>query len=133
MAAARRGPSLAEVLCDLDHFKRYNGMLGPVAGDEILRIVGRVLGRETRAMNLAARYGGDEFATVVTNPDAEGVRAHTRRVPKRIENHPDLADHGIRVSSGIGHFSEEMDGPEDLLNAADEMLYRAKRRRHPTG
>lgn len=129
IAAARRGRPLATVLFDLDNFKRYNDTLGHVAGDEILRVVGEVLGEETRAMNLAARYGGDEFVTVVTDTDPQGVLAHADRITERIEDHPQLAKQGIGVSSGIAHFREEMEGPEELLEAADAALYQVKERR----
>lgn len=129
IAAARRGRSLAVVIYDLDDFKRCNDTLGHVAGDEILRRVGQILIHETRAMNLAARYGGDEFVTVVSDTDRSGVLAHACRIVDRVEEHPDLRRHGIRVSYGIGHFSEEMDGPQELIQAADRALYRVKNAR----
>ncbi len=130
VAAARRGRSVCVVLFDLDDFKRHNDELGHVVGDQILRSFGRVLMGETRAMNLAARYGGDEFISVLTENARRGAEIHAGRVEARVQNDPDLARYGVSVSYGIGQFDPAtMFESEDLIRAADLNLYDAKERR----
>lgn len=136
MAAARRGRKLSVVLFDLDNFKTYNDTLGHLAGDEVLHAMGEVLSGETRAMNLVARYGGDEFLAVLSDTSLEGARQHARRVADRVSRHPSLGPHGITVSAGIAAFDGSADSIKDLIQAADEDMYRskaAKGSRSPSG
>jgi diguanylate cyclase (GGDEF)-like protein len=130
VAAARRGRHVCVVLFDLNDFKRHNDRLGHVVGDQILRHFGRILVSETRAMNLAARYGGDEFITVLTDVPRTGAEAHAKRVEGRVESHPELSSHGVTVSYGIAEFDPiKMFEVEDLVQEADRDLYRAKEAR----
>ena len=126
-AAAERGRSLAVVLFDLDDFKRYNDTAGHQAGDAVLRRFGRVMAGETRAMNLAARYGGDEFICILSDTDLEGGAIHAGRVMRAVRT--DELLRGIGVSAGIASYEVGMRGPEDLIRRADEELYRAKAHR----
>lgn len=127
-AAARRGRALAVILFDLDDFKGYNDTRGHVAGDEALRRVGQILASESRAMNLAARYGGDEFVSVVSDTPMEGCELHARRVVEKMEADPVLSEHGLTVSFGAADYDDSMDAPEDLVRAADDNMYQDKRR-----
>jgi diguanylate cyclase (GGDEF)-like protein len=130
VAAARRGRHVCVVLFDLDDFKQHNDRLGHVVGDQILRNFGRILLSETRAMNLAARYGGDEFITVLTDVAREGAQSHAERVERRVASHPDLNVHGLTVSFGISEFDPiKMFEVEDLVREADRDLYQAKQNR----
>ena len=127
VAAARRGRPVCVVLFDLDDFKAHNDKLGHVVGDQILRSFGRVLLGETRAMNLAARYGGDEFISILTEIPHEGAVIHAGRVIARVLNDPDLTRYGVTVSYGIGEFDPAtMFEVEDLVKAADDALYQSK-------
>jgi diguanylate cyclase (GGDEF)-like protein len=130
VAAARRGRHVCVVLFDLDDFKVHNDRLGHVVGDQILRNFGRILLSETRAMNLAARYGGDEFITVLTDVTREGAHLHAERVERRVAEHPELSAHGLSVSFGIAEFDPvRMFEVEDLVQEADQDLYQAKENR----
>jgi len=127
VAAARRGRNVCVVLFDLDDFKAHNDQLGHVVGDQILRRFGRVLLGETRAMNLAARYGGDEFISILTELPREGAELHAHRVVARVRGDPELSRYGVSVSYGIGEFDPStMFEVEDLVRAADAQLYQAK-------
>lgn len=126
LAAARRGRRLSVVLFDLDNFKRYNDTLGHLAGDEVLHAMGEVLAGETRAMNLVARYGGDEFLAVLSDTSLDGARQHARRVAERVARHPSLGPHGIAVSAGVATFEDGIDSIQALIKAADEDMYRSK-------
>lgn len=125
-AAAQRGRQLAVVMFDLDNFKRYNDQTGHQAGDEALRSFARILEEQTRAMNFAARYGGDEFICILSGTGSDGARMHVGRVLHGVDRHPVLAR--IGVSAGIAAYDETMTNIEELLRAADQQLYRAKKR-----
>jgi len=127
VAAARRGRNVCVVLFDLDDFKVHNDQLGHVVGDQILRRFGLLLVGETRAMNLAARYGGDEFISILTELPRDGAELHAHRVVDRVREDPELARYGVSVSYGIGEFDPAtMFEVEDLVRAADAQLYQAK-------
>ncbi|MFH1765541.1 MAG: diguanylate cyclase [Gemmatimonadota bacterium] len=130
VAAARRGRHVSVVLFDLNDFKLHNDRLGHVVGDQILRHFGRILLSETRAMNLAARYGGDEFISVLTDIPRNGAESHARRVERRVASHPVLSGFGLSISYGIAEFDPvKMFEIEDLIQTADRNLYRAKQER----
>lgn len=124
VAAARRGRPLAVVLFDLDNFKGYNDSLGHLAGDEALRVFADILTAENRAMNLVARYGGDEFISVLGDASAAGAARYARRVQARVADDPVLAPHGVSVSYGVALWdARTMNRPEELMEAADADLY----------
>jgi diguanylate cyclase (GGDEF)-like protein len=130
VAAARRGRNLTLLLLDLDDFKKYNDTFGHVAGDEALRAFARILAGESRLMNLVARFGGDEFVSVLADTEATGGRLHAERIAERVAEDPVLSGHGMSVSFGIACFRPgEMKSVEDLIRAADEDLYRRKAER----
>ncbi len=127
VAAARRGRNVSVVLFDLDDFKAHNDKLGHVVGDQILRRFGRLLLGETRAMNLAARYGGDEFISILTELSTEGAILHAHRVVDRVAEDPELSKYNVSVSYGISEFDPStMFEVEDLVKAADGKLLEAK-------
>lgn len=123
-AAARRGRPLALVLFDLDHFKRYNDAAGHQAGDEALRSFGRILAAETRAIDLTARYGGDEFLSILSEADRDGGLLHAQRVADSVAHHPVLGKVG--VSAGIACYEASMMNADELVRAADRDLYLRK-------
>ncbi len=125
-AAAQRGRPLSIVLFDVDHFKEYNDTRGHVAGDQALRALARILDDETRAMNLVARYGGDEFLAVLSDTGSVGAEQHAGRVHARIAADPDLRAEGLTLSSGTATFTDEMGRVEDLIREADQDMYRSK-------
>jgi diguanylate cyclase (GGDEF)-like protein len=126
-AAAQRGRKLVAVLFDVDEFKQYNDTYGHLAGDEWLRMFGQVLALETRAMNLAARYGGDEFVALLSDSDMEGARIFVSRVHERllIEGRG-LERAPLTVSAGLAAYDPEMTEPDELIQAADDSLYEDK-------
>lgn len=131
LAAARRGRPMALVVFDIDKFKRYNDTFGHIAGDSILQAVGKVLATENRAMNVVARYGGDEFVSVLSETGIEGARQYVERVHKAVAENDILSSYGISMSIGCAEFdTETMATVNDILRAADSDMYEAKSRRH---
>jgi diguanylate cyclase (GGDEF)-like protein len=134
VAAARRGRALAIAVFDIDNFKHYNDTFGHVAGDEILKAFADVLAAENRAMNLVARFGGDEFVSVLTDTKLDGVRTYVERVATRAEADETLRKFGIHVSAGIAEFEpDQMATVNDLLRRADADMYRDKAERPAVG
>jgi diguanylate cyclase (GGDEF)-like protein len=126
-AAAVRGRQLIAVIFDLDNFKEYNDRYGHPAGDEVLRIFGQVLATETRAMNLAARYGGDEFVALLADTGLEGTETFIDRVATRFRSEmEDLGRMPVSISAGYAEDNPSIQTPADLIAAADKALYRVK-------
>jgi diguanylate cyclase (GGDEF)-like protein len=123
--AARRGRPLTVVLFDLDRFKDYNDQHGHAAGDEALRVFGRTLGSTTRRMNLSARFGGEEFISVVSAADIAGALVFTERVRSALALNQPPRGH-LMVSAGLAAYQPGMKSADELVAAADGALYLAK-------
>lgn len=124
-AAAVRGRQLVVVLFDLDRFKRINDQHGHEAGDAVLRAFAEVVRRNTRRMDLTARFGGEEFISILGDCElsdavrfAERVREETRELR--------VAGAAVTVSAGVALFDQGMGTHEVLVAAADRALYAAK-------
>jgi diguanylate cyclase (GGDEF)-like protein len=120
------------LMIDIDGFKAVNDSYGHQVGDDALQVVSRVLRTCTRGDDLAARYGGDEFAVVMLRTSPEGLRGAAERLRLEIAKQPIPTDKGpfsITVSIGGAHVSmfEGPVSPRELLTAADQFLYSAKR------
>ncbi|MBN1104047.1 MAG: diguanylate cyclase [Deltaproteobacteria bacterium] len=112
---------LALILIDLDNFKHYNDTHGHLAGDEVLRNVGRLINKSIRVgVDSGYRYGGDEFAIILIDADL-GV---AREIGKRIQD-AFIERMGLGASMGYAIFSDGMSA-EDLVAEADKGLYGAK-------
>ncbi len=127
VAAARRGRALHAVMFDIDRFKRYNDTHGHVAGDAALKAFADILQQQNRAMNLVARYGGDEFVSILTDSTDEGARLYVERVVEAVAGDPILSSGELGVTWGFASFdSHEMTTATDLIAAADQDFYRRK-------
>ena len=124
VAAARRGRAVSVVLFDIDHFKRYNDQYGHAAGDEALKAVAQAIAAITRDMDLAGRWGGEEFLSILTDATAEGAARYARSVLERVAQ-IDLRQ-SLTLSAGVARFDASMAGADNLLEAADRALYAAK-------
>lgn len=124
MSRARRsGGPLTVMLFDLDHFKEYNDSSGHVAGDHLLRRVGRIVSSTLRkGSDSAFRYGGDEFVVLLPDTDSERARRVAERIRQRIRNIR-LAE--VSVSIGLAEQRGEA-SPEELVRRADRAMYEAK-------
>ncbi|HEY9514174.1 MAG TPA: diguanylate cyclase [Gemmatimonadaceae bacterium] len=130
--ARRYALHLSVLMVDLDHFKAVNDSYGHVVGDEVLRGVAAILQREARAVDIVARFGGEEFVVVLPETAEEGAVALAERIRERVCNTPPMAggEYGwLRVTVSIGVAtvpSSRVNTPDELIAMADEALYRAK-------
>lgn len=126
------GLPLACLMFDIDNFKHYNDRYGHQAGNEVLQYVASVLQGCARADDLTARYGGEEFVMLLTAKPEEAA-AMAERIRSGIESGcvPEHEGSSLRtpttVSVGVASLSEETKTLEDLVEAADQQMYHAKR------
>jgi diguanylate cyclase (GGDEF)-like protein len=133
-AAAGRGRALSVVMFDLNGFKAYNDRYGHVAGDDALRLFASALAAETRAMNMAARYGGDEFIAILADANAAGTEVFIQRVRARFPGSgADERQQSLAVAAGYAVYQPGMKQPEELVAAADRALYEDKSTRSARG
>jgi diguanylate cyclase len=129
--ASREGHSLSLLMLDLDNFKQLNDSRGHLAGDIVLRSVGRVLaGFARRAGDVAARYGGEEFAVLLPDTDEQAACALAQEICQAMREirlvH--VAPWPVTASVGVAtRTSADTGGPDMLLRQADQALYAAKR------
>jgi diguanylate cyclase (GGDEF)-like protein len=128
--AQRYEQDLACVMIDLDNYKQLNDTLGHQVGDELLVLAGKVIAANMRRMDVAARYGGDEFILLLPKASAHdaAVAADRIRHEFRLSSALLLArDEGVSMSIGIGSICENRPiGAEQLVASADAALYLAK-------
>ena len=116
------------VLMDLDGFKAVNDEMGHMVGDETLRDIGQILMKHSRGINVVSRYGGDEFAVLLVETSKPGAQLYADRIRQIIEDYPFAHRRPITASFGIANLpDDDAKTSEDLIRAADEALYVAKR------
>lgn len=118
------------ILFDIDHFKRINDTWGHQAGDEVLRAFTERMGKQLRALDIAGRYGGEEFMVILAGASAREAAEAAERVRAAIARDPFvIASAGISVeattSAGVAEILHG-DTPERLIARADAALYQAK-------
>jgi diguanylate cyclase (GGDEF)-like protein len=131
--ARRYGTNFGLIMIDIDHFKRYNDTHGHLQGDKVLRDVAQILQDNIRAIDLAARFGGEEFIILMPKTNKEGARAAAEKLRQCVagrefsgaaESQPEGR---LTLSLGIAEFPEDADSLETLQERADQALYQAKR------
>jgi diguanylate cyclase (GGDEF)-like protein/PAS domain S-box-containing protein len=123
--AERSHHSFTILLLDLDELKRINDRLGHLAGNRALKRLAATMKEQCRSTDLAARYGGDEFAVVLIDSDQGMAEQVARRI--EISLRKDNEDPPLSVSIGIGVYPDDGRSPQELLEAADQQLYRRKK------
>jgi two-component system cell cycle response regulator len=130
--SAARGKSLSVLILDVDYFKSINDSFGHDAGDDVLREFAERLKASIRGIDLACRYGGEEFVVVMPDTDLGIAATVAERIRRRIAGEPFPIEGGKRaievtISVGIAARMGAQDNATLMLKRADEALYRAKR------
>jgi two-component system cell cycle response regulator len=130
--AHKSGKPVAFLIMDIDHFKAVNDSYGHDIGDEVLREFATRISANVRGIDLACRYGGEEFVVVMPDTDPSFAWTVAERLRQSMESVPfpiSRAPHGLTVTVSIGIANSEghTDNAEALLHRADQALYRAKR------
>jgi len=131
-SAAQSGKELAFLILDIDYFKAVNDGHGHDVGDEVLKEFANRIAANVRGIDLACRYGGEEFVVVMPDTDVTLAFTIAERLRKSIEQNPitiSRAPGALNITISIGIAGSE--GPDDtaeaLLHRADQALYSAKR------
>lgn len=129
--AYRYRDSLAVLLLDIDHFKRFNDAWGHQVGDDCLRQVAAVLMEAVRApIDHVARYGGEEFCIVMPQTAAEGAAVVAERIRLAVQDMAFVVDGNrlpVTISIGVAaHIPAATEGSRELIKQADMALYQAK-------
>ncbi len=117
---------LSLAVLDVDFFKDYNDSFGHPAGDDVLRGVSQILKTHARPSDFSARYGGEEFVVILANTHLSGALAHAERIRHAVEN-AKWQSQEVTVSIGVASLTENITSDDELLRAADDALYKAKR------
>jgi len=131
--AVRTGGAVTFALVDVDHFKSVNDTHGHGAGDQVLRAVSRVFDTSLRrGVDMAFRFGGDEFVLLLTDTEAMGASVILNRILERVRQEKfdeGSGEFGVTLSFGaFSIYSSDMLAELDYcLERADQCLYRAKR------
>jgi diguanylate cyclase (GGDEF)-like protein len=112
------------VLLDMDGLKIINDQYGHLTGSRALVRISKILRNHSRAIDTAARYGGDEFALVLPEAGKDISSRVVSRIRERLSVEPEQP--ALAVSAGVAAFPEDGDTPEKLLGAADRALYAMK-------
>ena len=123
--ACRYHQPLTLALIDVDYFKQFNDTFGHQAGDEVLKRVARILRENVRQADFVARYGGEEFAIVFPFTEMASAGQVAERLRQAIEQ-AEWEHRPITASFGVASLQPDMKAPQELIEAADNALYKAK-------
>ena len=128
----RYSTPLSLLMIDIDYFKHYNDGNGHLAGDQVLRVIARLIERGVRQTDIVARYGGEEFAAILTNTGTNGAFDIAERVRRnvadtRFPNESAQPNKYLTVSVGVATISSSLSTLTDLIREADHALYQAKK------
>jgi diguanylate cyclase (GGDEF)-like protein len=129
--ANRYGRAISVILMDLDHFKEVNDTYGHLVGDKLLAFIGQVISNQVRGADIAARYGGDEFAILLPDTPRDQAEVTARKLAKAISasrTYIGLLGTGVPLSAsfGVATCPDEARTVSELLQLADDRLYAAK-------
>ena len=131
LSGVSQGETVSLLICDIDHFKKFNDSWGHQTGDQVLRLVAACLSENTKGRDTAARYGGEEFAVLLRGTDledathvAEQIRA-TVETKKLIKKSTGDILGTITISIGVAQFGKN-ESVDQVVRRADACLYGAK-------
>jgi diguanylate cyclase (GGDEF)-like protein len=125
--ARRFGNGMAIIMVDIDQFKRLNDEFGHLLGDEVLRQVSSVFCQQLRKIDVVCRFGGEEFAVLLSQTNAQHAFSVAEKLRRMVETYqfPGVA-RSVTISAGIASYPEHGTARDELVKAADAGLYAAK-------
>lgn len=128
--AKRYNHDFSLIMFDIDHFKNINDTFGHQTGDVVLREISTIIKDAVRTSDVVGRYGGEEFAVVLTETDADEAQIFAERLRKRVEEFKffNPAD-PLKITASMGLACYPLNGidtPNAFIKCADEALYKAK-------
>lgn len=129
--ARETNTSVALMMCDIDHFKRFNDTWGHQTGDQVLRLVSNCLSENVKGRDTAARYGGEEFVVILRRTELVGAKKLANQIRGNVENKKLVKKSTgdilgtITISIGVSELKKN-DTAELLVQRADRCLYKAK-------
>lgn len=125
----RFGSRLSLIMIDVDHFKPFNDQFGHLKGNELLKHIAGICKEQVRGVDVVSRYGGEEFAILLPNTGP----AAAEEVAERIRVAVETSDFGVTsgtqtrtISAGVATYPNDADDDLQLIDRADEALYKAK-------
>jgi len=128
--AERTGQKFALILTDIDHFKKVNDTYGHPVGDAVLKRVAAVFAGRARKVDVVARYGGEEFVFVLPDTDGEGAELFANKLREEVAAQIMSSEQGpfqVTISMGVAEYPQDCREPGELIERADQALYRCKR------
>ncbi|RMF08086.1 MAG: PleD family two-component system response regulator [Alphaproteobacteria bacterium] len=130
-AAHKEKKPISLLMLDIDYFKQVNDEYGHSAGDEVLREFGKRIARNIRGVDLAARFGGEEFVVIMPDTDLDYARTVAERLRSEIEGHPFTVPGvatpiSVTISAGVATLQAGAGSAQSLIDRADKALYEAK-------
>ncbi|MCK4464044.1 MAG: diguanylate cyclase [Candidatus Omnitrophica bacterium] len=127
----RYGGTLSLAILDVDLFKKYNDTYGHLYGDRALRDIADILRNSIRKVDVAARYGGDEFVVILPETDMQGAEIVAKKIRQRVEEFPfakkeDKPPVRLTISIGIAAYRKDLE-KKQFIDIADKALYQAKK------
>jgi two-component system cell cycle response regulator len=128
----RHKTNVSIAMIDIDFFKNYNDNHGHPAGDLVLKTIADLLRNNIRKIDVAARYGGEEFALVLVETDKQAAGFVANKIKNLVENqkfdYEETQPNGkLTISMGVSTYPDDAAAPDELVNMADQRLYRAKK------
>ncbi len=123
---SRFGDIFSLLFMDMDLFKAYNDIYGHLAGDDMLKQIGQYIRNSIRSIDMAFRYGGDEFTVILPQASLDDANKVAERIRKRIEVEMDSKGAPLTCSLGIASWPTDGVMREEIIQAADASLYYAK-------
>jgi len=127
--ARRFQHQLVFLIYDLDKFKRINDTLGHPYGDYVIKTTAKIIKDNVRSIDLVARYGGEEFTVVLVNTNKEAAITVAKRIVQNIQDYNFSMDNeevDMTISCGLSEYPKDSDTFKDLIQFADEGLYKTK-------
>ncbi len=121
---------LSFVMMDIDSFKSFNDTYGHQVGDDILRETADCIRKSLRNFDVPARYGGEEFIVVLPETDVTSATVLAERLRRAVESHfaENSAQRQVTISVGVSSLSKNLQNRQQVIRAADQALYAAKKR-----